>query len=142
MYKSARAFRSVIAILWLVLAPHAIGQMHPLFGKWTWTRPENNCTEVYQFRADGTFDVVSGEEVTSGKYEISFTADANGFFMMKGQTLKTNGARDCSDPGSPPGDFDKPYTVYFIFHRTQPMHLQCYEPSLEKCFGPLRLVTE
>lgn len=142
MIRWAALSRYVGTFLWLALATHALGQVHPLVGKWTWTRSINSCMEVYQFRADGTFDVVSGEEVASGRYEISRAPDANGFFTMKGQTFKTNGARDCSDPGSQPGDYDKPYTVYVVFHSAQPLHLQCYEPSLEKCFGPLRRVAE
>ena len=118
----------------------ASAQVHPIVGKWSWTRSDTNCTEVYEYRNDGSFNVVSGAEVASGKYEISSTADAKGFFTLTGHDLKTNGARDCSDSGVQPSDYDKPYTVYVLFHAAQPLHLVCQEPSLERCFGPLRRV--
>jgi hypothetical protein len=130
----------IVAVLASLAAVDAGAQVHPIVGKWTWTRSVNNCTEEYEYWVDGSFDVVSGAEVASGKYEVSRTPDANGFFTLKGQTLKTNGGRDCSDSGVQPGDYDKPYTVYVIFHRAQPIHLVCQEPSLEQCFGPLRRV--
>jgi hypothetical protein len=121
---------------------NAQAQAHSIVGKWTWTRQANNCTETYRFRANGTYDVVSGKEIASGKYEMSPAPDANGFFTMKGQALKTNGARDCSDSGSQGSDWDKPFTVYILFHRGQPTHQQCYEPMIQLCFGPLRRVPE
>ena len=43
-------------------------QRHPLIGKWQWTRAENKCTEVYDFKADGTVRVISGEEKTENTY--------------------------------------------------------------------------
>ena len=135
--------RLVVAAFALAASVFTIGaaaQVHPIVGKWTWTRSVNNCTEVYEYRADGSYDVTSGEEVANGSFEISREPDANRFFVLKGKILKINGARDCSDSGSQPSDYDKPYTVYVIFHRTQPLHLACYEPSLDKCFGPLRRI--
>jgi hypothetical protein len=128
------------AVFATVAAFDAIAQGHPIEGKWTWTRPDTNCTEVYEYRPDGSFNVVSGAEVASGKYEISRAPDVKGFFTLTGHDLKTNGGRDCSDSGVQAGDYDKPYTVYLLFHAAQPIHLVCQEPSLERCFGPLRRV--
>lgn len=116
----------------------AVPAQHPLLGKWTWTRSVNNCTEVYEYRADGTFDVVSGEEVASGTFEISSKPDSKGFYTFTGRTLKTNGKKDCSDSAVPMPADQKPYTNYIVFHRTEPMHIVCYQPVLEQCFGPLR----
>ena len=128
------------AVFATVAAFGASAQVHPIVGKWSWTRSDTNCTEVYEYRPDGSFNVVSGAEVASGKYEISRTPEANGFFTLKGHDLKTNGGRDCSDAGAQAADYEKPYTVYVVFHGTQPLHLVCQEPSLERCFGPLRRV--
>ena len=111
---------------------------HPIIGKWTWTRSTNNCTEVYDFRPDGTLYVTSGAEISTGEYLISGHKNANGFYELKGSPRSTNGAKDCSD--SPPGGEPKPYTVYIIFHPTQPLHLVCQTPALEQCFGPLKRV--
>lgn len=129
----------ILASVWFV---DATAQVPSLVGEWTWTRSVNSCTEVYDYRADGTFSVSSGEELASGSYEISKAPDDNGFYTLKGRTLKTNGGRDCSDSGTQPTDYEKPYTVYLIFHRTQPLHLVCKEPSLQLCFGPLRGVSK
>lgn len=132
----------IAALITCFAVVDAVAQVHPIVGKWTWTRSINNCTEVYEYRADGSFGVTSGAEVASGTYEISPAPDANGFFTLLGRTMKTSGGRDCSDSGTQPGDYDKPYTVYIIFHRAQPIHLVCYEASLEKCFGPLRRIPQ
>jgi hypothetical protein len=139
----ARTFnaQALLTVALAGLLPFSMaGQAPPIVGKWSWTRSANNCTETYEYRADGTFDVTSGAEVASGKFEISPTPDANGFFALKSQTLKTNGGRDCSDSSGQTDD--KPYTVYVIFHAAQPLHLVCEKPLLENCFGPFRRVRE
>ncbi|HEY9193591.1 MAG TPA: hypothetical protein VIO81_12020 [Methyloversatilis sp.] len=110
----------------------------PIVGKWTWTRAENNCTEVYDYRADGTLLVVSGEEESSSTYRLSARPDAGGFHELKGQPMRTNGRQDCSD--SPPTGELSPYTVYVIFHTREPKMLVCQTPALDQCFGPLRRI--
>lgn len=115
----------------------AYAQIHPIVGKWQWTRDVNKCTEVYDYRPDGSLHVVSGEEVTESIYDISPQSDSNGFYTLNVKTVKTNKGRDCSDGG---GGDDQSYTNYIIFHRTQPFHLACYKPSLDQCFGPLRRI--
>ncbi|MBL8381577.1 MAG: hypothetical protein JNM90_00765 [Burkholderiales bacterium] len=129
-----------LAVLLAWPADPVLAQVQSLVGRWTWTRPVNKCTETYVYRRDGTFTVTSGKEVASGRYEVSGTPDDNGFFTLTGRTLRTNGGRDCSDAGSTATELAKPYTVYVAFHRTEPMHLVCYEATLENCFGPLRRV--
>ena len=42
-------------------------QVHPIVGKWTWSRSVNNRTEVYEYGADGSFHVAIGAEIASGK---------------------------------------------------------------------------
>jgi hypothetical protein len=51
-----------------------------IVGKWTWTRADNACTELYDYRPDGTLHVQSGEEKTDNTYSISFSPEDNGFF--------------------------------------------------------------
>lgn len=111
---------------------------HKIVGKWQWTRSANNCTEVYDYRSDGTLSVTSGQEIANATYTISERPDPNGFYELKGQPVNSNNAQDCSD--SPPDGDMSPYTVYLIFHNTQPAHLVCQTPGLEKCFGPLKRI--
>ncbi len=111
---------------------------HQIVGKWQWTRSTNNCTEMYDYRADGTFYTRSGAEETSNTYSISERPDANGFYELKAQLVKSNEAQDCSD-GAPNND-TAPFTIYILFHKTQPLHLVCQTPTLNQCFGPLRRV--
>lgn len=110
----------------------------PIIGKWTWTRSTNNCTEVYDFRADGTMYATSGGEIATATYVVSGHKDSNGFYEMRVKPLTTNGAQDCSDRA--PGGEQNPYTVYIIFHPTQPLHLVCQTPELDQCFGPLEKI--
>ena len=127
---------SICAVL--LLASVASAQVHPIVGKWQWTRDVNNCAEVYEYRVDGSLHVVSGCEVCDNLYEISANPDTNGCYELKGIMLKSNGGGDCSDSQS--NTVGKPYAIYVIFHRTEPLHLACFHPSLSRCFGPLQTV--
>ena len=37
----------IVAVLVMASAAHADSESSDIVGKWTWTRAENNCTEVY-----------------------------------------------------------------------------------------------
>lgn len=111
---------------------------HKIVGKWQWTRSTNNCTEEYDYRTDGTLYTKSGAEETSNTYSISERPDANGFYELKAQLVKSNGAQDCSD--GPPNNDTAPFTIYILFHKAQPLYLVCQTPALDQCFGPLRRV--
>ena len=71
--------------------------LHPLIGKWQWTRTENKCTEVYDFKADGTVPVTSGEEKTENTYRVSPEPDSGGFYQLTLKVNKDFGGKDCSD---------------------------------------------
>jgi hypothetical protein len=114
---------------------------HPLIGSWQWTREENNCTEIYDFRADGTSSVISGEELTEHTYTISPGPVTNGFFKLVMTMTKTNNKQDCSDaPPSAEAYAEPSHTVYIVFHRNEPQYLMCRAPNLEQCFGPLHRI--
>ena len=128
-------------ILWVslsALAAKAPAASHPIVGKWKWTRDTNKCTETYDYRSDGTLFVTSGAEESDSTYTISEKPDANGFFELKGRPVRSNGAKDCSE-SAPKGDTG-PFTLYIIFHKTEPLHLVCQTPALDHCYGPLRRV--
>lgn len=111
---------------------------HPLVGKWQWTRGANNCTEVYEYRDDGTAPVVSGTEKTDNVYAVASNPDPNGFYRMTIRTTKDYGGEDCGDEKSDSTGMES--TNFLIFSPDRTQYLACYEPKLEKCFGPLRRV--
>lgn len=111
-----------------------------IVGKWTWTRTENACTEVYDYRADGTVRVVSGDEATDNTYSIDATPDQNGFFRMMLKVVKDYGGKDCAD--SEEDSTGQEQQVYVLFHTAKPLHVVCRDPDLETCYGPLRRVQE
>ena len=136
---------TIFTALPLVVSLSAHGQtpaapevVHPIVGKWQWTRGTNKCTETYDYRSDGNLFIASGAEETNVAYTISDQPDAKGFFELKGRPVKSNGAPDCSDSKSN-GD-GAPYTVYIIFNKEQPLHLVCKTPAIDQCFGPLERV--
>ncbi|TSA00089.1 MAG: hypothetical protein D4R84_01005 [Rhodocyclaceae bacterium] len=111
---------------------------HPIVGKWQWTRSTNNCTEVYDYRPDGTIFAISGAEETSSRYKIAGQPDADGFYELTAELVKSNGAQDCSD--SPPNTDTDPYTIYINIHKTQPTYMVCPTPGWDRCVGPFRRV--
>jgi hypothetical protein len=134
----------IVAVTAAVLAAASLGlnaqtpapPSHPIVGKWEWTVPENKCTEVYEFRADGTVPVTSGAEKTDNTYTIAAKPDANGFYRLLMKTTKDNGGKDCTDDAS--DSTGQETTNYVLFDPTQTMHIVCVEPKPERCFGPLR----
>ena len=134
---SAAVSAVVLAAIW----SHGVAQtpapaMHPIVGKWEWTRPENKCTEVYDFRADGNVPVISGAEKSDNVYTVAATPDANGFYRLTMKTTKDHGGKDCADDESNGTGHES--TNYVLFDPTRTMHIVCLEPKVDRCFGPLR----
>ena len=109
---------------------------HPLVGKWQWTREVNKCTEVYEYKDDGSAPIVSGTEKTDNVYTVAANPDPNGFYRMTIRTTKDYGGKDCGDDTSDSTGVESENFLVFSPDRNQ--YLACYEPKLEKCFGPLR----
>ena len=111
---------------------------HPLVGTWKWTHKESNCTEVYEFRADGTAFIQSRDERTDNTFTVATEPDANGFYRVVLRTTKDHGGQDCvNDSANNTGLESINYNV-FTPDRTQ--MLTCYEPTRSACFGPLRRI--
>lgn len=110
---------------------------HRLFGKWSWTYSKNNCTEVYDYRADNTSVVTSGEEESESHFTIADKPDLSGFYRMTDVVTKSNGRAGCDgEPGGTPVGHE--VTIYILFHPKRDEMLICEQPSFDACFGPLR----
>jgi hypothetical protein len=137
MRKAAALPFAVAAALSLnALAQTPAPASHPILGQWEWTRPENKCTELYDFRADGTVPVTSGAEKTDNTYTIAPKPDASGFYRLTMKTLKDYGGKDCTDDASDSAGQET--TNYVLFDPTRTMHIVCVEPKVDRCFGPLK----
>lgn len=111
---------------------------HPLVGTWQWTHKESNCTEVYEFRADGTAFIQSRDERTDNTFTVAAEPDANGFYRVVLRTTQDHGGKDCvNDAANNTGLESINYNI-FTPDRTQ--MLTCYEPTRSACFGPLRRI--
>jgi hypothetical protein len=128
------------ALLQMPVAHAADGDTAGIVGKWTWTRADNACTEVYDYRADGTLEVLSGSERTDNTYSIDSAPDQNGFFRMVLKIVRDYGGKDCAD--SEEDNTGQEQVVYVLFHSSRALHAVCRDPNLETCYGPLRRVKE
>lgn len=111
---------------------------HPIIGKWSITLP-NGCSETYEFHPNDTTDITSGSEVAQSRFTISNKLEKDGFYHMRDETTKNNGGTDCGGSNTPVGD------VANLFVYIQPSGDEmyfCFEPSTQKCFGPLRRVSQ
>ena len=111
---------------------------HPVLGAWQWTDSRNGCTEVYDFRADGTVPVVSGDERTDNTYTISESPDSQGFYTLTMFTVKDHGGKDCG--GDETDNTSMENVIYLLFEPKLTEFIICAEQRLEACFGPLRRV--
>ncbi len=127
-------------VLAVASSVHADGESSGIVGKWTWTRAENACTEVYDYRPDGSLYVQSGAEKTDNTYSIAPSPDENGFFKMVLKITKDYGGKDCAD--SEEDNTGQESTVYVLFHSSRSIHAVCRDPNLEACYGPLRRMKE
>lgn len=111
---------------------------HPLVGTWQWTHKESNCTEVYEFRADGTAFIESRDERTDNTFTVAAEPDANGFYRVVLRTTKDHGGQDCVNDAANNTGLESINYNLFTPDRTQ--MLICYEPTRSACFGPLRRI--
>ncbi len=128
---------AILPVVVLVMASSAQAgdPSSDIVGKWTWTRTENACTEVYDYRPDGTLYVQSGAEKTDNTYSMASSPEQNGFFRMVLKIEKDHGGKDCAD--SDEDSTGQESTVYVLFHSSKAIHAVCRDPSLEACYGPL-----
>ncbi len=109
---------------------------HPITGSWTWFLPGKQCTETWQYRANGTRTGSSGEETLQSRYEISAMPSLLGFYRLTETATETNSKRDCSgDLHEAPGE---PVIRFIQLSPKRDQLIVCKEESLKACFGPLK----
>ncbi|MEO8628576.1 MAG: hypothetical protein ABI612_10815 [Betaproteobacteria bacterium] len=119
-----------------VFADGQVPDGHPLIGKWQWTRAANNCTELYDFRKDGTVPVTSGAERTENTYSVVASPDRNGFYKATIKTTKDYGGRDCIDNDAE--STGQQTIIYIVFDAAKTVQMMCFDASLKRCIGPLQ----
>lgn len=141
-----RLVRPALAALGFVIAVAAVPAQardrtqHPLIGTWTWQPEGKHCTEVYEWRADRTGLVTSGEEVTETRFQVSKEPDKNGFYVFIDHVVKDNRGRDCA--GSKKDDSGQTTTFYVQMSPDEDQIRICLKPSGAACFGPLMRMPE
>jgi hypothetical protein len=120
--------------------PRRPSSTHPLLGQWQWTDARNGCTEVYDFRPDGTAPVVSGDERTDNTYTVSEAPESTGFYTLTLFTVKDHGGKDCGNDETDNTSMEN--VVYLLFEPNLTEFIICTEPKVEACFGPLRRVAK
>lgn len=112
---------------------------HPLIGMWTVKSADGKCVESYQFRANGTAVVTSGDEVSEATFEVSAKPDAKNFYKFSDKVTRDNGKKDCAGEITQVGHSE---TSYLQFDPRNELVIMCQAASLDACFGPLRRVPE
>lgn len=114
----------------------AIDAMTPprIVGLWQWTDPAA-CSESYEYRSDGSGQVISAGETTDVSYVLSPVPVADDFFELTVTILHNSGGKDCL--GQDADDTGESYRVYLRFDLGEDRHLVCYRPDPGQCFGPL-----
>lgn len=106
---------------------------HPLIGTWQVNVASLNCSEVYQFRQDGSSLVTSGDEVSESSFIVSERASAKGFFKLDDTVIKNNRKPDCAGNVTPIGH---KATNYILIHRSGEQFFMCSKENTDACFGP------
>ena len=136
------ALRALISTVSALVATAAAQERppsgHPLVGTWQWTHKESNCTEVYEFRADGTAQIESRAERTDNTFTVAAEPDANGFYRVVLRTTKDHGGKDCVNDAADNTGLES--INYNVFTPDRKQMLTCYEPTRSACFGPLRRI--
>lgn len=114
-------------------AETSLPKEHPLVGLWRINLPEQNCSEIYDIRADGSTQILSGGQVVQTRYNISLRPDAQGFYKWVDTVVQVNDQPDCMGHVVPNGNIA---TNYIVMHATGAKFMMCQKAELETCFGP------
>jgi len=107
----------------------------PLNGTWSWTQPDSDCTEIYDFRPDGNAYVISGAERTEARYTLSPKPGPQGRQRLVITATKYHAGKDCA--GRSEDATGKPATSYVLFLPGRRQLIMCNDETSDACFGPL-----
>lgn len=100
--------------------------------------PGKSCVETWQYRADGTRQLSSGDELSQARYEISAQPSLLGFYRLVETVTQASTKPDCA------GDLHEAtgesLTRYLQFSPRHEQLIVCREESLKACFGPIKRV--
>lgn len=128
-------------LLLLPLVGQAAGELPPvkgalIVGSWSWQQFGGQCRETFQYRANGSLRVSSGESLTVWTYDISPQPGPEGFYSLIETLTESNGKTDCTgDSTGQPGDSSSHFVQFSPGHEQM---IVCRQASLNACFGPLR----
>jgi len=135
-----RIFLSLVMLISSMLLAHIAwaappAPNHPIIGVWEFTPPDSKCSETYEFKADGTTLVSSGEEIAESVYEISAQPSPIGFYKFDDTITRDNGKKDCAGEITQAGH---KVTSFVQIHPSGEMFIMCEAESLDACFGPMK----
>jgi len=107
----------------------------PLQGTWSWTQPDNHCTEIYDFRPDGSAYVISGAERSEARYALSPKPGPQGRQRLVITATKRYAGKDCA--GHDEDTTGKPAATYVLFFPGRRQMIMCNDETSDACFGPL-----
>jgi len=111
----------------------------PLYGTWSWTRAENHCTEIYDFRPDGNAYLISGSERTEARYALSPKVGPAGRQRLVITATRWHAGKDCADRSE--DMTGKPASSYLLFLPGRKQVIMCNDETSDACFGPLFKLT-
>jgi len=112
---------------------------HSLSGVWSWTLKDKQCTEILEYRANGTSANTSGVERTQSHYEVSPMPSLLGFYRIDETVTESNGEPDCA--GDVHEVTNEPVTRFIQLSPKHDLLIVCRTETLKECFGPLKRMT-
>lgn len=138
--RTSLALAALCAALTVQAAPsgEASDPTRQIIGTWKWTLPGTECSETYDYRPDGTLQVVSGEEQSDNTYKATLAEGKAGFLKIEATIVKDHGGQDCTE--SKDDNTGGSHVVYILFDPTGNQHVMCQAQQLNSCVGPLERV--
>ncbi len=132
--------KKVIACRALALPASVAGDFAPspppLVGRWQWTRPVDECKDVYTFRRDGTARIESGNARSENTYTLSTAPEASGRQKISLTTTEYLKGLNCD--GSAVDTTGTAATVYVRLGVRNSRLMVCKSASGLDCIGPLK----
>ncbi len=107
---------------------------HPILGVWKWITPNSDCSETYNFKANGQMLFSSGDEDGVSEVDVTAKPSLGGFYRFTNKVIADNGKKDCRGE---PGKAGVNTVIYTYFLPTSNQMMMCYKETSDSCFGPL-----